>query len=304
MDRFQRSWFRLLAKNDYLELKRQEFQAWVGKLFELGFLADYTVIRLTKGDGGLDGIIVSEDAVVAVYAPRDATKSVLENKISSDFKKAKKTLEDGNATMRKFVFVHNDEGLTKEVGTFLLTLRADNPGVVIEIWTFERLWKLMQDKLSSDQLQDLLGEAPTLQVMDRLEMPAIRDVVEHLASVKTDPSPLDAIIIPDPQKLEYNELNEYNQYLLKGGRSKHGKVAQYFDGMTDPRAGEAIAEGFRRKYAACRESGMRPDEIFETLWNFAGGNHFTSPPQQAGVTAVMSHFFDACDIFENVPEAT
>ncbi len=303
MDRFQRSWFRLTAKIQYLELKRQEFQAWVGKLFEFGFLADYTVIRLTRGDGGLDGIIISEDAVVAVYAPRDRGKSVLENKIESDLNKAKETLKERNATMRKFIFVHNDEGLTKDVGAFLLKLRGDNSDLAIEVWTFERLWILMEDKLTDYQLQDLLGYAPTQQVMDRLEMPAIRDVVEHLAKVSVDPSPLDEITIPDPQKLEYNKLNEYNQYLLKGGRPKHGKVQQYFDGMTDPRTGEAIAEGFRRKYAACRESGMQPDEIFETIWNFAGGNHFTSPPQQAGVTAVMSHFFDACDIFENVPES-
>lgn len=304
MDRFQRSWFRLLAKNSYLELKRQEFQAWVGKVFELGFLADYSVIRLTQGDGGLDGIVLSEEAVVAVYAPRDTAQSTLEKKIESDFAKAAKTLADRGATMRKFVFVHNDEGLTKDIGSMVLTLRQSNPGVVVEIWTFERLWKLMEDKLSSDQLQDVLGEAPTSQVMDRLEMPAIRDVIEHLAVVKADPSPLGTITIPDPEKLQYNDLNEYNQHVLKGGRAKHGKVAQYFDGMTDPTAGEEIAEGFRRKYASCRESGMTPDETFETLWHFAGGNHFTSPPQQAGVTAVMSHFFDTCDIFENVPEST
>ncbi len=135
-------------------------------------------------------------------------------------------------------------------------------------------------------------------------MPAIRDVVEYLASVKADPSPLMAITIPDPEKLEYNQLSEYNQHLLMGGRSKHRKVAQYLEGMTDPTAGEETAEGFRRKYVACRESGMLPDETFETLWNFSGGNHFTGPSQQAGVTAVMSHFFDTCDIFENVPEST
>lgn len=304
MDRFQRSWFRLLAKNSYLELKRQEFQAWVGKIFELGFLADYIPIRLTQGDGGLDGIIVSEDAVVAVYAPRETSQSVLEKKIASDFAKAAETLSERGATMRKFIFVHNDEGLTKDVGTFVLTLRQGNPGVVVEIWTFERLWLLMADKLSSDQLQDLLGDAPTSQVMDRLEMPAIREVIEYLVSVKTDPQPLGPITIPDAGKLEYNELNEYNQHLLRGGRSKHGKVAQYLDGMTDPTTGEAIAEGFRRKYAACRESGMESDETFETLWNFAGGNHFTGPSQQAGMTAVMSHFFDTCDIFENVPAST
>lgn len=302
MDRFQRSWFRLLAKNSYLELKRQEFQAWIGKIFELGFLGDYSVIRLTQGDGGLDGIILSENAVVAVYAPRHMSQSELEAKLATDFATAAKTLDDRGAKMAKFVFVHNDEGLTKLVGAFLLGFRQTNPDVVIEIWTFERLWNLMEAKFSEDRLEDLLGPAPTSQAMERLEMPAIRDVIEHLVSVKAEPSPTGAITIPDPGKLEYNELNEYNQHLLRGGRSKQVKVSQYLAGLTDPTTGEKIAEGFRRKYAACRESGMKPDDTFEALWNFSGGNHFTLPNQQAGVTAVMSHFFDTCDIFENVPE--
>jgi hypothetical protein len=304
MDRFQRSWYRLLAKNDYLELKRQEFQGWVSKIFQLGFNADYVPIRLTQGDGGLDGIVLSEGSVVAVYAPRDTSKSVLESKIASDFEKAGQTLSERNATMLKFIFVHNDEGLVKEIGASLLALRQTRPTVTIEIWTFERLWMLIEQRLTDNQIQDLLGDAPTLQVMDRLEMPAIREVIEYLASAKAEPSPLGQITIPDPDKLEYNKLNEYNQHLLHGGRTKQRKVSMYLQGMTDPTTGEGIAEGFRRKYAACRESGMKPDETFETLWNFSGGNHFSRPDQQAGVTAVMSHFFDSCDIFENVPETT
>jgi|694.fasta_scaffold34614_3 hypothetical protein len=302
MDGFQRSWYRLLAKNDYLETKRQEFQAWAGKIFQLAFSDNYIPIRLTQGDGGLDGIILSQEAVVAVYAPREASKSVLENKIASDFSKASGTLSEHNAKLRKFIFVHNDEGLVKEVSVSLLALRQSNSDVEIEIWTFERLWTLMEQKLTDHQFQDLLGEAPTSQVMDRLEMPAIREVIEYLASVKAEPSPLGLITIPDPDKLEYNKLNPNNKHLLHGGRLKQGKVSEYLRGMTDPTTGERIAEGFRRKYAACRESGMMPDEIFEALWHFSGGNYFSRPDQLAGVTAVMSHFFDSCDIFENVPK--
>jgi hypothetical protein len=302
MDRFQRSWYRLLAKNDYLELKRQEFQGWVSKIFQQGFNADYIPIRLTQGDGGLDGIILSEDAVVAVYAPREASKSVLEDKIATDFAKASKTLSGHHANINKFILVHNDEGLVKELGASLLALRQSNSNVKIEIWTFERLWTLMEQKLTNNQLQDLLGDAPTSQAMDRLEMPAIREVIEYLASATAEPSPLAPITIPDPDKLEHNKLNPYNMHLLHGGRSKQGMVSEYLRGMTDPTTGEGIAEGFRRKYAACRESGMTPDEIFDSLWHFSGGNHFTRPDQLAGVTAVMSHFFDSCDIFENVPK--
>ncbi|WP_459556050.1 ABC-three component system protein [Lacunimicrobium album] len=304
-DRFQRSWFRLISKNFYLEKRRQDFQTWVGKIFELAYPGDYLVIRLTQGDGGLDGILLNQNAVVAVYAPRDATNTSkkLESKIKSDFEKAKQTLKQHNADMKKFIFVHNDEGLTKEVGTFLLSLRQQYSDITTEVWTFERLWKLI-DQLKEDDLRELLGvDAPTKELMDHLEMPAIREVVEYLVSVKRDIPAIADMTIPAPQKLEYNSIDDDYKHLLLGGRSKHYLVQKFFDGVTDPTLGESIAEGFRVKYLACRESGMSPDDIFEVMWNLAGGNHFTTPLQLAGVTAVLSHFFSSCDIFENVPES-
>jgi len=303
MDRFQRSYLRLMARDDYREKKRQVFQDWVGQLFKKALKGDYENIRLTQGDGSLDGIILSESAVVAVFAPRKSTQSELERKIADDFNGADQTLKDRNVQLRKFIFVHNDEGLTKGVGALMLHLQQGNPGVTIEIWTFENLWTLMET-LSEDEIQDVLGLAPTSEMMERLEMPVIREVIEHLVSVQAEPPAIGDLTIPAPDKLQYNELDEMNQHLLRGGRSKHALVARYLEGMTDLRTGEAIAEGFRQKYAFCRAGGMRPDDTFATLWHFAGGNHFTTPVQHAAVTAVLSHFFHTCDIFENTPEPT
>ena len=65
MDRMQRGYFRQAAENKYLKLKRQEFQSWIGQILTLSYLGDYENIRLTQGDGGLDGIILSRAAVVA-----------------------------------------------------------------------------------------------------------------------------------------------------------------------------------------------------------------------------------------------
>ena len=300
MDRMKRSYLRLLAKDDFREKKRQEFQAWIGKIFELGFLADYDSIRLTQGDGGLDGIILSELAAVAVYAPREMTASELQRKIAADFSKAMKTFADRGVVIKKFILIHNDEGLTKDVGTLVLKLNQDHLSVAIEIWRFERLWMLLE-KLTEDQLDELLGAAPTTANMERLEMPAIRDVVQYLTTIQLTPPPLSDIEIPNAKKLEYNRLGEYIQHILRAGRVKQKLVQQYLEGATDMTTGEKIAEGFRQKYVACRDSGMEPDDIFETLWELAGGNHFTTPTQHAAVTAVLSHFFHFCDIFENAP---
>lgn len=303
MDRFQRSYLRLMARDDYREKKRQVFQDWVGKIFKVALKGDYEDIRLTQGDGGLDGIIFSQSAIVAVFAPRESTQSEVNAKLASDLKSAMQTLASRSVKLLKMIFVHNDEGLTKEVGATVLRLQQESSELVIEIWTFESIWNLMETKLTDNELQDILGMAPTAQMLERLEMPAVRDVVEYLVAVKADP-PLDAeVTIPDPDKLQYNQLSETSQHLLRGGRSKHALVARFLESMTDLRVGEAIAEGFRRKYSACRSGCMQPDDVFATLWNFAGGNHFTTPTQHAAVTAVLSHFFHTCDIFENTPES-
>jgi hypothetical protein len=301
MDRLQRSYFQLMAKNDYLEKKRQVFQDWIGRLLKLAWKGDYEDIRLTQGDGGLDGIVISQSAVVAVFAPREFTQAELKAKLTSDFGSAKKTLADRSVELKKMIFIHNDEGVPKDIGATILSLRQGTPDITIEVWTFASLWHLMETSLSYDELQDFLGEAPTTLMLERLEMPAIREVIEYLMGVQTDPRLDTEITIPDQDKLQYNRLSETNEHLLRCGRSKHALVVKFLEGMTDLRVGEAIAEGFRRKYAACVSSGMQPDDTFATLWDFAGGNHFTTPPHLAAVTAVLSHFFHTCDIFKNIP---
>ncbi len=303
MDRMQRGYFRQAAENKYLKLKRQEFQSWIGQILTLSYLGDYENIRLTQGDGGLDGIILSRAAVVAVNAPREQTAGSLGDKIKGDFISAMNTLRNRGVDLKVFIFVHNDEGLTKDIGPLLMTLRQDNSGIEIECWTFESIWKELA-KLEVAQLEDLFGPGPTVENVEQLQMPAIREVIAYLTEFGREAPALGDLEIPDPQKLEYNQLASENQDLLRIGRSKHRMVETYLEGVTNVETGEAIAEGFRRKYAAVRESGMGPDDIFHVLWNFAGGNHFTTPRQVAAVTAILSYYFHSCDIFENVPEAT
>jgi len=161
----------------------------------------------------------------------------------------------------------------------------------------ENLGKL--EKLSVDQLTDLFGQGPTEENVDRLAFPAIRVVIEYLS--RTDaPADVD-ITMPDPDKLEHNKLGQEKADLLRVGRSRQGLVEQYLNGITDPTTGEKIAEAFRERYASLKDSGMDADQIFTSLWRFAGGEHFVQPDQFAAVTAVLAYFFSSCDIFDNVP---
>lgn len=298
MDRFLRGHFRQAAENKYLKLRRTEFQAWFGNIMGKAHPQHYENIRLTKGDGGLDGIRVDTAFAYAVYAPRETTKGKLEDKIDSDFREGLRTLKERGVDMKGWVFVHNDEGLTKELGPALMKLRQNNPKVDIQFWTFEGIWTQLEP-LSVDQLTDLFGHGPTEENVNQLEMPQIREVIEYLA--REVPPPLPSVSSPDPGKLDFNKLSDENTNLMNVGERRSGLVGKYLRGMTDVTAGEAIAEAFRRKYAASKVAGMTADQIFGTLWRFAGGDHFTEPAQIAAVGAVISYYFYSCDIFENAP---
>ena len=298
MDRLQRGFFRLAAENDYLKLKRTEFQAWFGQIMGMVYPQDYESIRLTQGDGGLDGILISTGTVFAVFAPRQQSESELTSKMQSDYAKAKKTMEKRGASLQGFVFIHNDEGLTKITGPELVKLRQSNPDVTFSRWTFEAIWNELE-KLSENQLIDLFGQGPTEENVERLAFPAIREVIDHLS--RTDAPPVIDITIPDPDKLEHNNLIDEKADMLRVGRNRQGLVKKYLNGMSNPTTGEDIAEAFRQQYASLKESGMDSSEIFSALWRFSGGVHFVQPDQFAAVTAVMAYFFSSCDIFENVP---
>lgn len=298
MDRLQRGYFRQSAELRFLKLKRQEFQSWFGEIMEKAHPDDYENIRLTQGDGGLDGILISTGTVFAVFAPRESTEKEIVEKMNGDFETAQATMEKRKAKLESIVFVHNDEGLTKVTGPELIRLKQENPDVTFTRWTFEGIWRELE-KLTVDQMEDMFGPGPTEENVSRLGFPAIREVIAYLN--RSDAPPMLNITLPDPNKLEHNELSDEKADILRVGRHRQGLVEQYLNGMTDPTAGEEIAESFREHYAQLKQSGMGPDEIFTALWRFAGGEHFVKSDQQAAVTAVLAYFFSSCDIFENVP---
>ena len=227
MDQLKLRYFRQAAEIRFLRLRRTAFQDWFGTIMNMKHSDDYLRIRLSRGDGGLDGYRISTKTVFQVYAPREFSASEIVSKMTGDFATARETLGGRNLTMDEWVFVHNDpDDLPHEVVT-----------------AFARLQE------------------------------------------------------------EYNQLSDEKAGLLRLGRIRQGLIEDYLSGMPDADKPEAIAQAFRGRYATLHDSGITADRVFDGLWLFAGGEHFAAEPEKiAAVTAVLSYFFDRCDIFENVPE--
>jgi len=301
VDQLKLRYFRQAAEISFLKLRRTAFQDWFGTIMNKRYTDDYLRIRLSRGDGGLDGYRISTKTVFQVYAPREYSASEIVSKMTNDFATASKTLAEQDLTMDEWIFAHNDpDDLPHEVVTAFARLKADNSTVNIRRWEFEAIWNVVKE-MDETALDELFGPGPTMQTLERLQYPAIIPVVEFLATA--DPPPISDIELPSVEKLEYNQLSDEKAGLLRLGRIRQGLVEDYLSGMPDADKPEEIAQAFRGKYATLRDSGITADRVFDGLWLFAGGEHFAAEPEKiAAVTAVLSYFFDRCDIFENVPE--
>ena len=261
----------------------------------------FITVRLAQGDKQLDAYRL-DTTVFAVYAPRDTRHTIASTiaKITSDFDGAKKTLEEMDLELDKWVFVSNDrEGIPVDIVTHIAKINDANETVTIEYWEFEAIWNEIA-RLDMLHLEELFGPAPTEKHIDSLQFETIKPVIEFVRreSVPPDP-PIDA---PNVRKLEFNDLSETTADFLRVGRRRESLVGQYFDVHHDPTLGEGIAQAFREKYGVLREAKLKADTIFCELWAFVGGGGCTSPEQMAAVLAVLSYFFERCDIFENPVE--
>jgi hypothetical protein len=145
-------------------------------------------------------------------------------------------------------------------------------------------------------LQALFGYAPSIAIVDRLVMADLVPIIEALE--RQEPNPIDALLSPPSrEKLEKNNLSVESALLLRIGRRKGALVEAFFRKGSRPDLGERIAEAFRTRYAELRSLGLAADSIFKHLQDYAGMNG--DPTRQGAALAVLSYFFDNCDIFED-----
>ena len=287
--------YRLLFRDAFREKKGAEFQDWFARLAARAFGPDFEAVRPygNQGDLKCDGRRVSTRTIFQCYAPYQMKQAELNAKIDEDFRGA---YENWRGEMAQWVLVHNDRrGLPPSSSQRLDALRRDHRNVRIEVWTEAELQKLADGLPLPDQ-EALFGFAPSRSGLETLTLDALRPVIDELR--RTDPEPgQEPLAPPSVDKLAKNALSDDAAGLLRVGRRKEALVDAWFRKNRSADLGERIAEAFRRRYARLRKSDRSPDEIFGHLQQYAGTGG--DPGRQAAALAVLSYFFERCDIFED-----
>ena len=299
MDEVQAAFYQVLFHVAFLEKKGTEFEDWFVKLARHAIGSDFEPVGAygKQGDLKCDGRRISTKTIFQCYAPHQRNAQRLNRKITHDFCGAYKHW--GN--MAEWVLVHNDmRGLPPSSIQLIDQLRENYPQVKIEVWLEPELQELAA-ALPLTAQRAIFGFAPSKTGMEILMLDDVKPVIDALQ--QTDPEPgEEPLTPPSVDKLEKNSLSEDAASLLQVGRRKEGLVESWFSRSPNAELGERIAEAFRRRYAQLRESNRSADGIFTHLQQYAGTGG--EPKQQNAALAVLSYFFERCDIFEDPEEGS
>lgn len=279
----------------YLRLTGEAFEAFFCDVMTKKYKADFSTVRAygNLGDQKCDGYLASQKTVHQCYAPRQTKLAAMLKKIDDDFPGAK---DHWKENMLRWRFVHNDmDGLPADVVKKLLDLNASEKNITVDEFNHSEMRDIVL-ALPLHDLEALLGFAPTEVALDGLDFEQLRPVVEHIA--KEEPPELPPIDAPSPQKLDANSFSSEVRGLLEAGRTRIGLVRDYFQKHSDPFLGEEIAQGFRERYSELKDESLSADQIYSELHQFAGGAG-GSIQRSSAVLAILTYFFESCDIFEN-----
>lgn len=295
LDSTQRFSYGLKFENAFLRSTGKAFETFFSRIMAHAYPGNFTPVAPygSKGDLKCDGFRKSDGTVYQCYAPEVLRLAPTLTKIDQDFAGA---VAHWGGKMKRWEFVHNEaKGLPAEVVQKLVDLQTANPAIEIAQFGEASLRVVVMD-LSVHQLEDLFGAVPSQRTLEKLDFAALKPVITAIKTAQPDAEP--PLAAPSPDKLKFNALSMDAAGLLRQGRLRERLVQSFFDAWPDPSLGEDIAEGFRQRYAALRKVGLASDQIFGELQAFAGGMD-GDPTHQGAVLAVMSYFFERCDIFED-----
>ncbi len=293
---FQMWIYALLFRIVFLESKGQAFEDLFTRIMKCKYGTDFRIIRSygSAGDMKTDGYQVSEKTVFQCYAPNTIKQAVVLKKIGEDYAGAKAFWKE---RMVRWRFVHNStQGLPAEVEQLLRDFNSEADSVRKDTLEFDELKEIVVS-LESLHLQSLFGFVPTVETFDDLDVAALLPIVVEISQREIDPAL--SVSIPSEEKMSVNRLSTETKGLLLIGSLRMPLVQKLIEEEIDPVLGERIAQSFRERYAKAKEKYVNSDDIFADLQQFAGGMK-GAVKRQCAVLAVLSYFFETCDIFEDV----
>jgi len=152
-----------------------------------------------------------------------------------------------------------------------------------------RQWKTEHEAWVRDSLEATMSQV------------TFKELEEVCSAIATVPSPRESdLTLTDPaRKMAKNGLTESVRFLIDIGVARSSLVQEYIQSKvdTDYDFPEVLKAGFLGEYYSLFATGLRGDDLFHGLRDFASGNRSSFERQAAGL-AVLCYLFQTCEVFE------
>jgi len=152
-----------------------------------------------------------------------------------------------------------------------------------------RQWKTEHEEWVRDSLEATMSQV------------TFKELEEVCSAIATVPSASESdLTLTDPaRKMAKNGLTDSVRFLLDIGVARSALVQEYIQSKvdTDYEFPEVLKAGFLSEYYSLFATGLRGDDLFQGLREFASGNRSSFERQAAGL-AVLCYLFQTCEVFE------
>ncbi len=285
----------------YTCCNQTKFETWFANLAAGVFKAEFELIKAGghQGDKKSDGRHISSETIYQCYAP-ESPATFARNaraKIDDSFPEVLTYWPN----LKVWIFVHNnDGGITATISDHIEEMREVHKDVQIRQVSRRFLKDDLHDRLSLQQMIDIYPSASLN--FSAVQMEHIRPLLRKIIAERKagyDPSIFGDL--PGEKKLDYNNLCPDTRFDIGRARPHVDIVNRYINGMNNPQNATILQNEMRAKYQELKELGYEPDEIMGEMHKFVGGG--ADAKTNAASYVILAYYFDACDIFENVPEA-
>ncbi len=157
--------------------------------------------------------------------------------------------------------------------------------------------------LSGERIASLLGPAASPVEAKTIDVAVLRKLVDDLALSAIPSDAVDLNLVP-VGKLTHNGLPTHWQMFVRSGWVNAPIVGSYFARHPDPLKGDKVGTLFTQQYQSLKAQSLTPSTIMTALLELVTGQGPVSPQNQVAAQALLTHFFESCDIFEREPVAS
>lgn len=302
----QRNWWRIALELRLRQSHGDAFQDFFSVVMGQLHGSDFIRVRAygNLGDKGCDGYLQTTGQLFQCYGALNGETnkvSTLTKKIRDDFATAKAKL--GSIMKEWYMVLNLVDGVPVEAVETLEILKTQNPGIKIGLIGKEGFEERVFD-LSAERIAALLGPSATPVEAKALDIAVLRRLVDDLAlSAATPPDTVDINLVP-VGKLNHNGLPMHWQMFIRSGWANAPIVASYFSRHPDPLKGDKVGTLLTQKYKSLKMQNLKPGTIMTALLEIVTGQGSVPPQNQVVAQALLTHFFESCDIFEREPQVS